>query len=181
MEELAQIAATHEVLVWDLDHTIVSLDVDWVGLKKELAELAGQTADQPYFKLFKSAAATDEAAAFALQTKYESGVEYSTEEAVAKFIRQQATNHTYILFTDNMRSTAERVLKELGLRKYFDLLITKDDVVAWKPSGTGLTIGMSRLKESNKDKFLMIGDSWKDEAAAKEAGIKFFNITKVIG
>jgi len=69
-------------------------------------------------------------------------------------------------------SEATRItLGKFDILKYFNMVITGDDVEKPKPSGEGILKIVDALK-LNKERTLMVGDSPVDVQAAKEAGVK---------
>src|SRR4030067_1208684 len=79
------------------------------------------------------------------------------------------------IFTGKGRRTTLITLEVLGLDKYFDLIVTGDDVKENKPSGEGI-IKFINAFGLNKEKVLMIGDSVGDIKAAREAGVKIASV-----
>jgi putative hydrolase of the HAD superfamily len=76
------------------------------------------------------------------------------------------------VLSDAPRVNAHIRLVEVGLDKVFDVIITKDDVGAIKPSPAGFKIVLDRLGIDASD-CLMVGDNpSKDVIGAKNAGIK---------
>ena len=65
----------------------------------------------------------------------------------------------------------ENAFKKMELQRFFDIVVTRNDVKALKPSGEGIRLALSRLQVI-KDRALFIGDSLDDIQAAKEAGLK---------
>jgi phosphoglycolate phosphatase-like HAD superfamily hydrolase len=63
----------------------------------------------------------------------------------------------------------------LGLEKYFDLIVTGDDVKNHKPSGEGIIKFINEFG-LDKEKVLMIGDSLGDIKASREAGVKIASV-----
>ena len=59
--------------------------------------------------------------------------------------------------------------------KYFDYIVTGDDVVKHKPSGEGIMNIIDKLN-LDKEKVLMIGDSPSDIIASHEAGVKVASV-----
>jgi len=79
------------------------------------------------------------------------------------------------VFTGKGRQASLITLEELSIIKYFDLIVTGDDVVKHKPASEGI---MKFVNEYNlkKDEILMIGDSVADVRASKEAGIRIASV-----
>jgi pyrophosphatase PpaX len=74
------------------------------------------------------------------------------------------------VFTGKGSRTTEITLQELGVRQYFDLIVTGNDVVHHKPSAEGIRKVIDRFR-LHSDEVLMIGDAVADVKAAHEAGI----------
>ncbi len=79
------------------------------------------------------------------------------------------------IFTGKGRKSALITLEVLGIDKYFDLIITGDDVVNHKPSGEGIIKFINEF-HLEKEKVLMIGDSLGDIIASREAGVKIASV-----
>lgn len=79
------------------------------------------------------------------------------------------------IFTGKGKRTTLITLEVLKLKKYFDFIVTGDDVVNHKPSGEGIIKFVEEYK-LNKDKVLMIGDSTGDIEASREAGVKIGSV-----
>jgi HAD superfamily hydrolase (TIGR01549 family) len=75
------------------------------------------------------------------------------------------------IFTGKGRQASLITLEELGIKEYFDMIVTGDDVDNHKPSSDGIMKFINHFK-LNKDEVLMIGDSPGDVRASKEAGVK---------
>jgi len=79
------------------------------------------------------------------------------------------------IFTGKGRKSALITLEVLGIDKYFDLIITGDDVVNHKPCGEGIIKFINEF-HLEKEKVLMIGDSLGDIIASREAGVKIASV-----
>ncbi len=75
------------------------------------------------------------------------------------------------VFTGKGRRSAMITLKELGIVKYFDMIVSGSDVVNHKPSAEGIQSVMNYFG-LDKDRVLMVGDAVADVKAAHEAGIQ---------
>ena len=75
------------------------------------------------------------------------------------------------IFTGKGREASLITLDELGIKNYFTMIVTGDEVENHKPSPEGILQFIDRYK-LKKDEVLMIGDSPGDVKASKEAGIK---------
>jgi HAD superfamily hydrolase (TIGR01549 family) len=75
------------------------------------------------------------------------------------------------IFTGKGRQASLITLEELGIKDYFDMIVTGDDVNNHKPSSEGI-MKFILSYDLNKDEVLMIGDSPGDVKASKEADVK---------
>lgn len=79
------------------------------------------------------------------------------------------------IFTGKGRKTTEITLEILGIKNFFDMIVTGDDVINHKPSPEGIIkfINSYNLK---KDEVLMVGDSVADIIAARDAQIDIASV-----
>lgn len=78
------------------------------------------------------------------------------------------------IWTSNHAGTIHPILQELHLDNAFKRIIARDDVTFIKPHPEGFYVLFDEV--SPKSTYLLIGDSKKDEEAAKSARIDFLNI-----
>jgi pyrophosphatase PpaX len=78
---------------------------------------------------------------------------------------------TLALFTGKGTHTTTITLQEFHIEKYFDYVVTGNDVVYRKPSSEGLRKIMEHF-ELQPHEVLMVGDAVSDVKAAHEAGVK---------
>jgi len=79
------------------------------------------------------------------------------------------------LFTGKGRRTTEITLHEFGIKPYFDIVITGDDVDHFKPSGDGIRKIMQKYS-LEPDEVLMVGDAVADISAARESGVAIASV-----
>jgi phosphoglycolate phosphatase len=72
--------------------------------------------------------------------------------------------------------TLTKALSKLGLADFFDIALSRNDVLNLKPHPDGLNLAMKRLGIS-KDNSIFLGDSLDDVNAARNAGIRIMIIT----
>ena len=76
------------------------------------------------------------------------------------------------LMTRSCREYAEKILEKFNLRKYFDVVIARDDVENPKPDPAH-AMRILDLLDVSADETLFIGDHWSDMECAKRSGLKF--------
>lgn len=74
------------------------------------------------------------------------------------------------IVTNNSRIGMQSGLNLLGLEHYFEVIITRDDVSACKPSPEGIHKALESLKINSSEAFY-VGDSLADIHAARAAGV----------
>jgi len=79
------------------------------------------------------------------------------------------------LFTGKGRRTTEITLHEFGIERFFDMVITGDDVDHFKPSGDGIKKIMQKFS-LHSDVVLMVGDAVADVTAARECGVPIASV-----
>jgi len=94
---------------------------------------------------------------------------YPGIEEILRSVKQ--SGKSLALFTGKGRATAQITLEEFHIDKYFDCVVTGNDVLRYKPSSEGLRIIMERLGY-RPEELLMVGDSVADVGAAHDAGVR---------
>lgn len=79
-------------------------------------------------------------------------------------------NKILSLVTTTKRDTIAPILKEKNLNRFFDLVLTSEDVIKHKPDPEIIHMALEKLGGS-KDEAIIIGDSKSDLGAAQNAGI----------
>ena len=75
------------------------------------------------------------------------------------------------IYTGKGKDSAEITLEQIGVRHFFDMIVTGDDVKDHKPSPEGINKFLEAF-DLNPEKVLMIGDAAVDVIASKDAGVK---------
>ncbi len=180
MEQLTQIIQQKSFIIWDFDHTIVNLNIDWIGLKENLVQLDPSIEGKPLFEMMNRLRDTGQTTeAFAIIAQFEANISFTPNQKVINLIKKEAKKNIHLLFTDNLNRTVTRVLKSIDLYDLFTYIVAKDDLTAWKPESLGIQKLMEQTGIQERSQYLLIGDSWKDKQAATSAGIDFINITTV--
>jgi HAD superfamily hydrolase (TIGR01509 family) len=81
------------------------------------------------------------------------------------------------LMTRSCREYAEKILKQFGLRRYFDAVIARDDVENPKPHPSH-AFKLLELLNASPEEALFVGDHWSDAECAKRSGLRFVLFTR---
>jgi len=93
---------------------------------------------------------------------------YEGIKAVLDFLKGRGI--ILAIFTGKGTRTTLITLEAIGLKNYFDLVVTGTDVENYKPSADGIRKVLNRLG-LEPGEALMVGDSVSDVKAAREAGV----------
>lgn len=94
------------------------------------------------------------------------------EELISEIDSVEGTKY---IWTSNARSTVVAILNELGILGNFEKIIARDDVTFIKPKIDGFEFLYD--PKTQKESYLLVGDSGSDAKAASEAAISFYKIT----
>lgn len=98
---------------------------------------------------------------------------YDGIKEILQFLKDE--NILLSIYTGKGRKAALITLEELDIYKYFDLIVTGDDITLHKPSPEGIELFINKFN-LNKDEVLMIGDAPADVKAARSAGVKVASV-----
>lgn len=97
-------------------------------------------------------------------------------EGIVDLIKEIKSNDKLLsIYTGKGRDSSLITLEEVDALKYFDMIVTGDDVENHKPSPEGILVFLEKYNLS-KDKVLMIGDAPADIKAARDAGVKVASV-----
>jgi len=169
------VTAAYEARVYDLDGTLVRLDVDWEAAREEtVAALAARGVDLGDASLWE-----------ALERAETEGYDGVVEEILTDYERDGARSARRLPLADDLPAdvpvgvcslnaeAACRIALELfGLDHHVDCLVGRDSVGGRKPDPEPLLAVVEALGVS-PGKALFIGDSESDALAADRAGLDF--------
>jgi len=177
-------------LIFDLDSTLARLKIDWATFRRDIFNLVAtfdkQLTEEVSFVPFAGLELANKAIKLhgdqakntinSFVERYEiahySG--YTPNPELLSFIRSQKETYKLYIWTSNMRKTIMEFLKNELLERSFLKIICREDVTFLKPEIDGFR--QIQIRDSNPTEYLMIGDNFTDEGAAKNAGIDFFKI-----
>lgn len=178
------------VLIFDLDNTLIHSTIDFQGVRHRLIDLleARGAAPAPREELLHYAipqlVALGEAANAELGQQMwkvvaaaeEAGLKdaRADDQAAEVLAALRARGHRLAVLTNNARAGVIAKLEEFALTGLFDVIVTRNDVKAMKPSAAGIHHILSSLPGVRGA--WLIGDAWIDGLAAREAAIPFVGI-----
>jgi len=183
-----------ELIVFDFDGTLVRIPIDYERAKRSLkgffesngvpirSNLLITMLEEGVSEIGKGDAKTAE---LALKAAYgilgECEMEAADEAKEIQGARQvldAVSGHglRMALVTRNGSKMVHSVLERLGLKKYFEIIVTRDDVRKMKPEPDGLenVVGAAGVK---KESMLSVGDHIYDIIAARRCGISAIGVS----
>ena len=179
----ASALSAFEAVVFDLDRTLLTLDVDWEGVFEEVETLLGSVADRPVTEygqsdLFAVARASGRADRLEeiLRSAERSGAERATRLPALDALSE--LDCPVGVCTANAVSAAERALETVGAREAVDAIVGRRSVVEGKPHPRPLVETFGRL-DANPGDGVFVGDRDTDAGAAVGAGASFLHPTQL--
>lgn len=168
-----------EAIVYDLDGTLVRLDVDWEAARRDTAAVLQArgfpTDDMGLWEIFETAAGT--------------AARDPVDAAIADHERKGARSARRLPLADALPDTrpvgvcslnceaACRIALEVhGLDGYVDAVVGRDSVPTYKPDPAPLLEVIEAIGARPADT-LFVGDGERDELAADRAGVAFQYVT----
>lgn len=165
----------YDAVVYDLDGTLVDLDVDWDQVEREVA-----------VALRERGVATDGRVLWdMLERSVETGDRDVVEATIAEHEREGARAATLVdlaselplavpvgVVSLNCEAACRLALAEHGLADHVDVVIGRDTVGSFKPDPEPLLAAVEELG-SEPERTLFVGDSASDRTTAERAGADF--------
>lgn len=167
--------AEYDALVYDLDGTLVELDVDWADVFADAqAVLSARGIDTDGMDLWD-----------VLETADRKGLRPKVETVITDYEREGARTSTRLPLSDELPAdvpvgvcslnseAACRVALELhGLDGHVRALVGRDTIQSHKPDPEPLLAAIRQLG-TQPDRTLFIGDTQRDRRTAQQAGVPF--------
>lgn len=168
----------YDAVIYDLDGTLVRLDVDWGAVRREVVSaLEVRDVAVPEGTLWG-----------ALDLATEAGYRQLVEERIAAHEREGARTAERLALAETLPrpeptgvcslncEAACRIALELhGLDGHVDTIVGRDTVSGIKPDPQPL-LTIARTFDAAPERTLFIGDTETDERAAENAGMQFTHV-----
>lgn len=174
---------TYKVVIFDLDGTLVRLNLDWAGLKQALARLYEDRHGTPrsFHPLVPALVEVEATHGRAEKLVFYDLIEHWENAAARKETTPLEARITLLrdcerlgkkiaIFTQNFKSTAQIIADRFDFTRSIDFIVGKREVAREKPNPEGLVTIMQHFEVSS-DECLFIGDSDNDRGAGSAARI----------
>lgn len=170
-----------EVIIFDLDGTIIKLDVDWKALKRELHEYFISTYGVSInftplsHGLYEVRKLGSEASnkAYGIIEKYETKKIDSAKpiQPMIELAKTLSPKKKLAIFSSNTRETVVSALKKIGLYGTFELIVGLEDANRPKPNPEALFLILNYFGVP-RSKAIFIGDDEVDLEAGRKSGVR---------
>ena len=172
-------------VIFDLDKTIVDLNVEWTHARKEIIqymrEVGIEVEDEEKFSLWEMPFRIKEFKKHKKETDkiFEKWERKAIEEGrvsrreYAVRLIEKLDGKILGIVSNNCHSTIEKVLSDIGIRDRFEYVVGRDDVYDVKPL-PGIVEEAIKRSGVEKNNSIFVGDSKWDFIAGSMAGIPVF-------
>lgn len=174
-------------VVFDLDGTLVALEMPWQRWTNEIVEYVPEPDRERLRTLMNTPGAAwgtrlnelivSDHVKVADVLRVSSGFErehlgYRPNRSLLRAIHSlAAAGMTLHLWTNNMEATATRVLTELSVAQCFTTVVARDHVVLSKPDPEGWRRMGAEVRST-----MIVGDSSNDRLAAEALGVPYYEV-----
>ena len=128
-----------EAIIFDLDGTLVNLNVDWNNVKKELQNIFNINFNPLFLKII-DLKSSEQIKAYEVLKKFEreSYGKWEINTSLVNWIKQNHKQYRILLLTNNSRETTDRFLIKSKLNQFIEFSICIDETDFPKPHNSGL-------------------------------------------
>ncbi|WP_254530724.1 HAD family hydrolase [Natrinema gelatinilyticum] len=166
----------YDAIVYDLDGTLVELDVDWNAVAVDVREVyVRSNVDPPGDGLWDM---LESASDVGLAAEVESTIAVHEHDGARTSVRLARADellersHPTGVCSLNCERACRIALEEHALEPAVDAVVGRDTIGTWKPDPEPLLATVRKL-DADPGRALFVGDSARDRETAKRAGVDF--------
>jgi len=162
-----------EAIIFDLDGTLINLNVDWVNVKKKLQSIFKINFNPLFLKIIELKR-SERIKAYEIIKKFErkSYGKWEINTSLVNWIKKNHKQYRILLLTNNSRETTERFLIKSNLEQFIEFSICIDETDFPKPHNSGLQ-SLLNLQSVDKNKVLLVGDSIREKILAENNNLDY--------
>jgi phosphoglycolate phosphatase len=176
-----------DVVVVDLDNTLVKLEVDWDALRERLAEVAARAEvlveRHGIWPLMEAARQPGREPLLAemerIVTEAElAGAHGPRNQALVAWLDDEAAGTPLSVLSLNSRRAVQRALEAHGLDGRVEHVVGREDVRRVKPDPQGMLV-LAERHGVEPGRILFVGDKDGDRECAERAGTEFMHVEEI--
>ena len=162
-----------EAIIFDLDGTLVNLNVDWVNVKKKLENIFKINFNPLFLKII-DLKRSERIKAYEVLKKFEreSNVKWEINTSLVNWIKKNHKQYRIFLLTNNSRETTDRFLSKSKLEQIIDFSLSVEETDFPKPHSSGLQ-SLLNSQSVDKNKVLLVGDSIREKILAEKNNLNY--------
>jgi phosphoglycolate phosphatase len=177
----------HEVVVVDLDNTLVSLEVDWDAVRERLADIAERAEvlveQHGIWPLMEAARQPGREPLLAemeevVKEAELAGARGPRNQALVEWLDANAAGTPLSVLSLNSRDAVKRALDAHGLQERVEHIVGREDVRRVKPDPQGMLI-LAERHGVEPGRILFVGDKDGDRECAENAGTEFLHVEEI--
>jgi phosphoglycolate phosphatase len=176
-----------EVVVVDLDNTLVKLEVDWDAVKAGLEELAAAAGadveDEGIWPLMQAARRPGREPLLVEMEQFVTEAELAgaggpRNQALVDWLDANADGRPVSVLSLNSRRAVAKALDGHGLGERIAHVVGREDVRQVKPDPEGL-LTLAERHDVEPGRILFVGDKDGDRECAERAGARFLHVEEI--
>jgi phosphoglycolate phosphatase-like HAD superfamily hydrolase len=176
-----------EVVVVDLDNTLVKLEVDWDGLRGDLAQLADRAGvlveRLGIWPLMEAARQPGREPLLAEMEQVVTEAELAgacgpRNHALVEWLDRRAAATPVSVLSLNSRRAVQKALDSHGLSERVAHIVGREDVRRVKPDPEGMLV-LAERHGVDPAAILFVGDKDGDRECAERAGARFIHVEEI--
>jgi phosphoglycolate phosphatase-like HAD superfamily hydrolase len=181
------VTAAPEVVVLDLDNTLVKLDVDWGGLRERLARMlqaAGVEVADPGIRALMDGGRLPGMETLRAEMEQVladaemAGAGGPRNVALVEWLERLHAGTPVSILSLNSRAAVLAALEGHGLGARVTHVVGREDVLRGKPDPEGMRI-LAERHGVEPDRMLLVGDAETDRLCAERVGAAFLHVDGV--
>ncbi len=193
-EQFQDVLKKTQLVLFDLDNTLIELKVDWITVKQYFNDLYLRhygkallyktfSENFSYIEQMHGKEALKPFLDYLKQQEYEAAQKYAKplwllNEGLKKLEKYIPEKTIYGVISNNFNQTITTILDRFKIRQRFTILSGRDNVVHTKPHPEGIlqVLEQQKILPAN---CLFIGDHETDQKAAEAANVNFVFVQKI--
>ena len=184
LERAVESLRPYAPVVFDLDGTLVHLQVDWRKAQAALGRIARRFGRDPasrtVWEMLRESSGREAAALGAALERFEIDGGARARPLPLADVLPHLTGKEVGIVTLNCHASAEEALRVTGLTRYVGTIVARGDTARLKPDPEPLLLCIKRLG-GEPEGAVFVGDRERDQETAEAAKTAYFRVDELLG